>query len=369
MSDVQETELVAYLTLALIPGIGSQRFRMLVQHFGSASAVLGAPFGAFAHFERFPRALASAIVRADPRSGARVLAALEPVGGVLLLPGDSRFPAGLETIPEPPVLLFASGNLALLERPAVAIVGSRDHSQYGGEVCRALARAAALAGLAVVSGMARGLDALAHRGALDATGATIGVLGNGLGVVYPAANRKLYDEVAARGLLLSEFPPGERPSAGSFPRRNRLISGLARVTVVVEAASGSGALQTAECALEQGRTVMAVPGQITSAVSYGTNDLLRDGAGPVLELPDLLGHFPELRCATGSASEPWRAAPPLARRLLKSLSVEPLLPEQLVELSGGPVDAALDALSSLELDGHVTRDAAGRYRLKAELFG
>ncbi len=151
----------------------------------------------------------------------------------------------------PANLLFAAGDLSLLQRPAVAIVGSRDHSLYGEETCRAVAAAAAGAGIAVVSGMARGLDAVAHTAALDAQGSTIGILGNGLGVIYPAANRLLYQRMEERGLLLTEFPPGERPGIGAFPRRNRLISALARVTVVIEAAEGSGTLITVGTALSQ----------------------------------------------------------------------------------------------------------------------
>ena len=179
---------------------------------------------------------------------------VERAGGRALLATDPEFPALLRHIPDPPPVLFALGDLGLLDRPAVAIVGSRDHSAYGAEVCRERSPGRPPpAGLVVVSGMARGLDAVAHAAALDAGGATIGVLGNGLGVIYPAANRALYQRVAADGLLLTEFPPGERPHVGSFPRRNRLISGLARVTVVVEAAEGSGALITAGAALDQGR--------------------------------------------------------------------------------------------------------------------
>ena len=153
-----------------------------------------------------------------------------------------------------------------------------------------IAESAAGAGIVVVSGMARGLDAIAHQAALDAGGATIGVLGNGLGVIYPAANRELYAGVGQHGLLLTEFPPGERPGVGAFPRRNRLISGLARVTVVIEAAQGSGTLITVGTALAQGRDVMAVPGNITSATSVGTNRLIQDGAEPLIELADLLRH-------------------------------------------------------------------------------
>ncbi|HEV8612305.1 MAG TPA: DNA-processing protein DprA, partial [Gemmatimonadales bacterium] len=215
--------------------------------------------------------------------------------------------------------------------------------------------------------MARGLDAVAHAGALAANGGTVGVLGNGLDFIYPAANRGLYRELGERGLLLTEFPPGSRPHGGSFPRRNRLISGLARVTVVVEAALGSGALQTATWAQDQGREVMVVPGPITSVVSSGTNRWLRDGAGPLLELDDLLYHYPELARAP-HPSAPERGGTPLERRILHALRVEPLPAERLVEVACAPVEEALDSLSALELKGSVRRDREGRYRLVVGLF-
>jgi DNA processing protein len=242
----------------------------------TASGAFSAPFELLRSIPGMNAAAASAISAAGIGAGERALEEIERLGARALLAHDPGYPAVLREIPDAPPVLFALGDLALLERPAVAIVGSRDHSDYGGEVARALAWGAASSGLVVVSGMARGLDAVAHAAALDAGGGTIGVLGNGLGVIYPSANRRLYQRVAERGLLLTEFPPGERPTAGSFPRRNRLISGLARVTVVVEAAEGSGALITAGTALDQGREVMVVPGNITSPSSVGANRLIRE---------------------------------------------------------------------------------------------
>ena len=273
---------LAYLALVQVPGLGPTRLHSLLQAFDSPRGAHSAPFEFLCAVPDISRACASAIQATPLSAGRRVVEETERLGGRILIPGDVEFPALLRTIPDPPPVLFAMGSLALLERPAVAIVGSRDHTAYGETVARTVAAAAARAGIVVVSGMARGLDAVAHAAALDAGphGATIGVLGNGLGVIYPAANRLLYERVAARGLLLTEFPPGERPHAGSFPQRNRLISGLAQATVVVEAAVGSGALITAGTALEQGREVLAVPGPITSAVSAGTNRLVRDGAAP-----------------------------------------------------------------------------------------
>jgi DNA processing protein len=256
-----------------------------------------------------------------------------------------------------------------LQRPAVEIVGSRDHSAYGAEVARALAWGAASAGLVVVSGMARGLDAVAHTAALDAGGATVGVLGNGLGVVYPAANRTLYQRVASGGLLLSEFPPGERPTAGSFPRRNRLISGLARVTVVVEAAEGSGALITAGTALNQGREVMVVPGNISSLTSVGANRLIRDGAEPLLSSDDLLAHYPEaLRPPEGFASPPPPTKPlpealaPVDKAVAELLGSDPLPLDDLVGRSGRPPQELLATLSALEIAGVVEQQPGRMFR-------
>lgn len=371
MTEWNAEEREAYLTLALIPGIGVARLKALLDRFETPSGALAAPLELLGTVPEIFPATATGIRTADRCEARTALAALEAMGGHLLLPGDASFPAALSLIPDPPAHLFALGNLALLTRPAVAIVGSRDHSLYGAEVCRSVARAAAELGLVVVSGMARGLDAVAHAGALDGGGGTIGVLGNGLGVVYPAANRELYQQVRESGLLLTEFPPGERPRIGSFPRRNRLISGLARVVVVVEAAESSGALQTVACALEQGRDVLAVPGQITSAVSAGTNRLLRDGAAPLLELEDLLAHFPELSRQTQAIPLALAAAlGPLEARLVRALWSGPRRAEELVEGSAAPVEAALDALSALELAGRVRQEAGGLYRLMVPaLFG
>ncbi|HEU5218736.1 MAG TPA: DNA-processing protein DprA [Gemmatimonadales bacterium] len=364
MTATNDAEREAYVTLALVPGIGAARLRALLARFGTAHGALAAPSASLCAVSGISGAAATAITMAKRASGRRALAALEEIGGHMLLPSDPGFPPLLREIPDPPTYLFALGNLHALERPAVAIVGSRDHSAYGAEVCRGVARAAAQAGLAVISGMARGLDAVAHAGALEAPGLTIGVLGNGFGVIYPAANRDLYERVARTGLLLTEFPPGERPTAGSFPRRNRLISGLARVTVVVEAAVRSGALQTSTCALEQGRDVMAVPGPITSPVSGGTNRLIRDGATPLLELDDLLVHFPEaLRAASPNAAAEPGALAPVEGRIVNALWAGPRPVEDLVEATGAPVWAALDALSVLELGGRVRQEAGGLYRL------
>jgi len=262
----------AFLALALTPSFGARRVAALIAAAGSAVA-----------------ACRKSGCRVD--AAARVMAQAGEGGITVLVPSDAAFPASLRSIPNPPAVLFARGDLTLLERPTVAIVGSRDHSSYGRDAAALVAAAAGRAGLVVVSGMARGLDAVAHHAVLDAGGTTIGVLGNGIGVVYPAENRELYERVERHGLLLTEFPPGERAGRGAFPRRNRLISGLASVLVVVEAARASGTMITVGTALEQGRDVMAIPGPIDSPTSAGTNQLLRDGAEPLLHPDDLLAKF------------------------------------------------------------------------------
>jgi DNA processing protein len=360
-----EEERVAYLALTQVPGMGPARLQTLLSAFHTALGAHSAPFAVLKTLPGFSRAVAGAVKATPLRAGRKIAEDAANLGAEVLLPADAGYPALLRNIPDPPPVLFALGNTSLLQRPAAAIVGSRDHSAYGAGVCRALSAAAAELGIVVVSGMARGLDAVAHTAALDVGGPTIGVLGNGLGVIYPAANRILYERVARDGLLVTEFPPGERPTVGSFPRRNRLISGLCRVTVVVEAAVGSGALITAGAALDQGREVMAVPGNITSLVSGGSNRLIRDGAAPVLDAADLLQHFPE--CATLPGR---RAGKPVSRSLPEALSPEErelavllgpdaVHPDELATRFRRPVGEVLGLISGLEIAG-VVEQCPGR---------
>jgi DNA processing protein len=354
-------ERVAYLALTQVPGMGAVRLRTLLSACNTAIGAHSAPIAFLSALPGFSKATASAVKAMPLETGRRTAEDAERLGAQVLVPGDPGYPPLLVHIPDPPPVLFALGNEALLLRPAAAVVGSRDHSGYGAEACRTLAGALAEAGVVIVSGMARGLDAVAHTAALDSGGTTIGVLGNGLGVVYPAANRALYDRVAREALLLTEFPPGERPHVGSFPRRNRLISGLSRVTVVVEAAIGSGALITAGAALDQGREVMAVPGNINSTLSAGSNRLIRDGAAPVLEPADLLQHFPELAAAPRkAAAEPLGQPLPASlsneeRELARLLGSEPVHPDELAGRFGRPIGEVLGLISGLEIAGVLQR--------------
>ena len=363
-----DRERVAYLTLALTPGVGAARLATLLSACGTAIGVLSAPFAFLSALPGFSKAAATEVAGRSLREAEQLLEAVERLGGTVLVPDDPHFPRQLREIPEPPSVLFAQGALSLLDRPIVAVVGSRNHTAYGAAACRLVVTAAAERGVAVASGMARGLDAIAHQAALAVGGGTIGLLGNGLGVVYPAANRALYEAVATKGLLLTEFPPGERPHAGSFPRRNRLISGLARATVVIEAAPGSGALITAECALEQGREVLAVPGPITNSTSTGTNRLIRDGATPLLEPADLFQHYPEVSGPPPGTGWSGACAPspegldPAAHAIVQALGTDTVPVDALAERLGRPAQDLLSNLCALELAGVVEQVAGGFFR-------
>lgn len=355
-------ELAAYLALGQIPGIGAARLRTLLAAFGSAGGALVASHGAIAALPGFGPAAATAVRSAGRSAGTAIIEALTRIGAGVVVPGDADYPALLAEIPDPPAALYVWGDASLLAQPAAAIVGSRNHTPYGAEAARLLASGVARHAV-VVSGMARGLDAVAHEAALDAAGGTVGVLGNGFGVVYPVANRALYERVATAGCLVTELPPGERPRVSTFPRRNRIISGLAGVTVIVEAAAGSGALITADCALDQGRSVLAVPGPITSPTSTGCNKLIQQGAKPALSPADVLeelGIVVSPPSADDGSSPATPRTPPadlsdLQRSLFDALSAHSAHVDALVGRSGGDTGAVLTALTELELRGLVAQ--------------
>ncbi len=357
---MEDAEVHATLALSLVPAIGSQRLRTLIATFGSARAALEAPRSKLASVVGIGPAAATAITEARGHDGARVLEQLAALGARVLLAGQPDFPASLTEIPDAPAVLYVWGDMSLLTRPAVAMVGSRNHTSYGAEAARVLAGAVAQRAV-IVSGMARGIDAIVHTAALDAGGGSIGVLGNGFGVVYPAVNRALYDRMVARGCLITEHPPGERPHAGSFPRRNRIIAGLSRAVVVIEADVKSGALVTTDCALAQGRDVLAVPGSILSRTSTGCNKLIQQGATLVLTAADILeavGLAAGLREFGLALSTPAPRAPPidltgLELSLWSRMTLEPQHVDALVSFAQTKPADVLGALTDLELRGLV----------------
>ena len=296
--------------------------------------------GEFASFAR----------RFDDRAFGRSLAAdgLRFIGR-----SEAAFPALLRAIHDPPIGLFVRGgaDLELLSRTAVAVVGARACSSYGGHVGRLVGRELAAAGLVVVSGLARGIDGAAHRGALEAGGVTVAVLGCGIDRDYPASHRELARGIAEHGLVVSEYAPGVEPAPWRFPARNRIIAGLAAATIVVEARERSGALITADLALEEGREIFAVPGEITSSLSKGTNALLRLGATPLIAVSDVLEHF-GLETA---AAEPADDEAEVVLALLPATADELV---RLTELESGRIAALL---AELELAGLVV-EGEGTYR-------
>lgn len=261
--------------------------------------------------------------------------------------GDPGYPALLARIYDPPRRLYLRGlRRGLLDGPAVGVVGARACSPYGAQVARELGRELAAAGAVVVSGLARGVDAEAHRGALEAGGATVAVLGCGIDRDYPRSHAELARRVAEVGLIVSEYPPGTEPAPWRFPARNRIVAGLSLATVVVEARERSGALITADFALEEGREVLAVPGEITSRLSAGTNALLATGATPVLGVETVLaaiGLEPRQPAAAGVDGA--------AGTLLEHLREAPATVDELVVRSGLPAEQVAGALAELELEG------------------
>jgi DNA processing protein len=300
-----------------------------------------------AHLVREPRDAAyRAFARVFDEAG--YLAGLKAKGVQWLARSSACFPPLLRAIHDPPAGLFVRGaaEIELLGRAAVGIVGARSCSPYGAQVARMLGRELAAAGLVIVSGLARGIDGEAHRGALEAGGSTVAVLGCGIDRDYPASHAELAARIRATGLAVAEYAPGVEPAPWRFPARNRIIAGLCAATVVVEARERSGALITADLALEEGREVLAVPGEITSALSRGTNDLLRLGATPLLGSADVLELF-GLSPAAAAAVE----LTEVADKVLGRLRDGPASADELARATGLEAGALASALTELELAG------------------
>jgi len=412
----------ALLSLRAVPGLGDIRLRRWLESGDSPAVVL----------DRLLRARPDAAAHLDrPAVRARIehaLRTLEAIPDVFVLPsGAPAYPRRLLELHDPPAILFGRGDARLAERAAIAIVGTRANTEYGADVARMIAAAAAQEGIVVISGLAHGIDRHAHEAVLDSAGPTIGVIGCGIDVTYPPQHARLQERIACEGLLLTEFAPGEPALGHHFPRRNRIIAALASAVVVVEAPARSGALITAGHALELGREVLAVPGPIGRRTSEGTNELIRDGAGLVLDAMDVIAAaqsfertaatpavapppaaqteaWPGERSAagleradrlapddnavardrppgsadagaapdrpTGSADEDAAPVRPTgsadedaARRMLATLAIEPIHADALVERSGLPASRALACLLHLELGGKVRQHPGSRFSL------
>jgi DNA processing protein len=311
-----------------------------------------------------PRDAADAV---DVRSLAADAIRRAGAGSIAAIPwSDPAYPAALTTIADPPPVLWTRGRCDALSAPAVAIVGSRAASPYGLAVAEQLAADLAASGLAIVSGLARGVDSAAHRGALSAAGMTVAVLGSGVDVVYPPEHASLAKAIDATGAVISELVPGTRPQQWFFPLRNRIISGLSRAVVVIEAGEKSGSLITARCALDQGRDVLAVPGNILSGRNRGAHALLRDGARIVESADDILeelGVVPKVGLASGGAGRALPAGSAAGRDPVLACLVpgEASDLDEISERSGLKTPRLLPRLFELELQGLVRRVGGGRF--------
>ena len=353
------------VALSLVPGLGAVRVARLVGHFGSPEAAWTAPREAPVHVRGIGRAITAAIVAARGANPAdRALRRAADAGARVVTWLDPGYPVRLRGIPASPPVVYVRGGWCD-ERPAVAIVGTRRATPYGLGVAERLAAALAESGLTVVSGLARGIDAAAHRAAMRAGGTTVGVLGCGVDVAYPPEHRALIQAMSIHGGVLAEAPVGAPPERGAFPARNRLISGLADAVIVVEGDVGSGALITARLAATQGRMVFAVPGNVYARGSRGPHQLLAAGARIITGPDDVLAALGRPAAAgRGGAADP--PAPldltPAERRLLAPLGDgEARSVDGLAEAAGLDVAAAAGMLVGLEIRGLVRRMTGGLY--------
>lgn len=354
----------SWLQLSLTPGLGAATIRKLLIRFGLPEHVVAA---SRSQLEPYLPARAIETLRSESvrRAVERALAWLEDPGNALVTLGDASYPRLLLEIADPPALLYCRGHLELLARPALAVVGSRNATAQGINNAQQFARTFSEAGLTIVSGLAQGIDAAAHRGALAGSGSTVAVLGTGLDVIYPRANAVLAAEIAERGLLVSEFALGTQALGHHFPRRNRIISGLAQGCLVVEAALASGSLTTARAALEQGREVFAVPGSIHSPLVKGCHALIKSGAKLVESAEDVLAELGSFR-RTGFASTQACADPVPAGvengPLLAHMGFDPVDVDSLCARAGLPAERVAAELLRLELAGRIAVLPGGLYQ-------
>ncbi|MBM4160113.1 MAG: DNA-protecting protein DprA [Ignavibacteria bacterium] len=357
------------LQLTSVPGIGPQKIRALISHFLDPAEVLRAPPRELIKIPGIDKKLASNIAHhMDGESFANdQLKRLNKVSGRIVTFWDKEFPELLKRIYDPPVLLYVLGEFTPNDRYSIAIVGTRHPTPYGQSVSETLARELARLGLAIVSGLARGIDTIVHSATLKSSGRTIAVIGSGLDVPYPPENRKLLERIAEEGVVASEFPMGAKPDAPNFPRRNRIISGLSLGTVVVESAEDGGAMITATTALDQDREVFAIPGNITEKRSAGPNTLIREGrAKLVQDVEDIVEELrPQLRHILRKDREP---EPPVEvsifeRSIMEVLRSEPTHIDAIAELTKLSTSDTLVNLLSLEFKGLV-RQLPGKMFVK-----
>lgn len=364
-----DSDFAHWLALLRAPGVGPATFLALLDHYPTPRAVFDAPQQIAASGGRGAQALADYLRSPDWAAVEKDLAWRDLPGNHILTLHDADYPAQLRQIPDPPPLLFVHGDHTVLAKPQLAMVGSRNPSASGREIAREFASHLAGAGLIVTSGLALGIDAAGHQGALDGEGLTVAVTGTGLDRVYPARHRDLAHRIAQRGALVSEFPPGTPPLPEHFPRRNRIISGLSLGTLVVEAAPASGSLITARLAAEQGREVFAIPGSIHNPLARGCHALIRQGAKLIESVRDILEELGPMAAIPASSIRP-----PLSPvtgtgggledkyiKFMENIDFSPASIDSLVERSGLTPDEVSSMLLVLELHNMVVPMSGGLY--------
>ena len=358
-----------WLALNMIPGVGASRCQKLLKHFGAPEAILEADLNELQHVSGIGEYTARQIVSfRDKLDIEREISRIEKQKASIITFSDGNYPSNLKSIFDPPIVLYVRGKLLPEDIIAIAMVGTRRPTTYGKMVAEKLSKELAERDVSIVSGLARGIDTCAHRGALSGGGRTIAVLGCGIDICYPPENRALFDEIGKRGAVISEFPMGTRPEKMNFPLRNRIISGLSLGAVIVEAGSRSGALITAECALEQGREVFAVPGNIFNLGTKGTHSLIKQGAKLVERCDDIIE---EIRCLRDilAVSPAMKSSGEVKlsqeeERVFNLLSFEPVHIDLISKESGLPMNRISPVLMNLEMKGKI-RQVAGKMFLRA----
>lgn len=346
------------LSLSAVPGVGSNRLRVLISHFKDPAAVLQASPRELIKVNGMDRKTALNIARFKDgkRFADQQLARLNRVGGRIITFWDAEYPEPLKKIFDPPAFLFALGSVIADDAYAIAIVGTRTPTTYGKIIAEKFSAQLAGMGLTVVSGLARGIDTAAHTAALKAGGRTLAVIGSGIDVIYPPENERIAEKICHKGAILSEYEMGAKPDAVNFPRRNRIISGLALGTLIVETTESGGAMITASTALDQNREVFAIPGPITESRSGGTNRLIKDGRAKLVErVDDILSEL-QAKLRPRLRTEEKRIQIPLSlfeRRLLDCLGTEPLHIDAIAAETTLATSDALVNLLSLEFKGLV----------------
>jgi len=361
-------EIEHWLALNMLPGIGASRCQKLLRHFGSPQAILEADLNELQHVSGIGEYTAKQIVKfRDKLDIEKEISKIEKQKVSIVTFSDDNYPSNLKSIFDPPIVLYVKGKLLPEDRIAIAMVGTRRPTTYGKMVAEMLSKELGKKEITVVSGLARGIDTCAHKGSLSCGGRTVAVLGCGIDICYPPENRALFDEIGERGAVVSEFSMGTRPEKTNFPVRNRVISGLSLGVVIVEAGSRSGALITAECALEQGREVFAVPGNIFNLETKGTHSLIKQGAKLVEKCDDIIEEISCLREVVPASPAIMSAAEVKLsqeeEKVYNLLSFEPIHIDFISKESGLPINRISTVLMNLEMKGRI-KEVAGKMFLR-----